>query len=99
MQGMQELQKRTLDVEKGEDKRQAECARGGSMVLPKLPEWSGATGPFNDWPCIIEPQKADHTNTRWSLLLQEPRDWYEDHLKLPPLKWMSHEARPSAALT
>ena len=104
MQGMQELQKRVLEVEKGEEKGEAEWVRGGSVVLPKLPEWSGTTGPidFNDWLCLIEPQMADLTNTSaewWSQLLEESRDWYEEHLKLPPLKRMGHEARPSLALS
>ena len=40
VQGMQELQKRVLEVERGEDGGEAEWVRGGSMALPMLPEWS-----------------------------------------------------------
>ena len=106
MQGMQDLQRRILEVkndEKGDDKGEAEWVRGGALALPKLAEWSGTTGPidFNDWLNLIEPQKADLTNTSaewWSRLLQEAREWYEEHLRLAPLKRMGHEAKPSDEL-
>ena len=107
MQGMQELQKKVIEVkssERDEEKAEAEWVRGGALVLPKLAEWSGTTGhiDFNDWLSLIEPQMADLTNTSaewWAQLLHEARDWYEVHLCLPPLKWMGHEARPSSALS
>ena len=79
MQGMQELQKKVMEVkfsERDEEKAEAEWVRGGALVLPKLAEWSGTTGPidFNDWLSLIEPQMADLTNTSaewWAQLLHE----------------------------
>ena len=108
MQGMQEMQRQMMDnkrkEEKDEEEKGVEWVRGGTQDLPRLAEWSASTGPidFNDWLNLIEPQMSDLTATSgewWKRLLGEARLWYEEHQRLPPLKRMDHDARPSDGLS
>ena len=60
VEGMQELQKKVLRSQRGEDGAEAESIRN-SVELPKLPEWSPESSPIDyaDWLLLLHPIMAD----------------------------------------
>ena len=100
MEGMTNLQRQILD---GKDKEgDAETVRG-QQELPALPEWTASSGPvdLSDWLVMIEPLLADMSSSSarwWKILTKEAGEWYCEHLKLPPIDRVSHDASPSEEL-
>lgn len=100
MEGMTNLQRQIL--ENKEKEGDAETVRG-QQELPALPEWSASSGPvdLSDWLAMIEPLLADMSSSSarwWKILTKEAGEWYSEHLKLPPIERVSHEASPSEEL-
>ena len=103
MNTMTEMQKKILSKDGGkEGEGGVEYVRSHPEV-PKLPDWNPSTGPIdlNDWLALIEPIMADLTATSgewWDRLLQEARQWYQDHMALSPLDRLLHEPKPTPEL-
>ena len=103
MNTMTEMQKKILSKDGGkEGEGGVEYVRSLPEV-PKLPDWNPSTGPIdlNDWLDLIEPITADSTATSgewWDRLLQEARQWYQDHMAFSPLDRLLHEPKPTSEL-
>eukprot|EP00434_Breviolum_minutum_P029251 symbB.v1.2.025873.t1/scaffold2543.1/size76562/5 len=100
MEGMTNLQRQILESKDKEG--DAETVRG-QQELPALKEWTATSGPvdLSDWLVMIEPLLADMSSSSakwWKVLTKEAEEWYNDHLKLPPIDRVSHEASPSEEL-
>ena len=103
VEGMQELQKKVLRSQRGEDGAEAESIRN-SVELPKLPEWSPESSPIDyaDWLLLLHPIMADlSTNSElwWDEVVKVARSWYEDHMSKTPLERLGHKVHPSSVLS
>ena len=82
---------------------EVEAVRPGHHEIPKLAEWSVDSAPLDlgDWLIMLDPVMGDLSSTShlwWQKVMEEARDWYEEHQKLSPLDRVSHRPLPSSEL-
>ena len=82
---------------------EVEAVRPGHHEIPKLAEWSVDSAPLDlgDWLIMLDPVMGDLSSTShlwWQKVMEEARDWYEEHQKLSPLDRVSHRPLPSPEL-
>lgn len=103
MNTMQKMVEKEGD-KKVEDKgSEVETVRYGQIDLPKLQDWCVESAPLDlgDWLTQVEPIMGDLTATSndwWSTILEEARDWYQDHQGLGPMDRLTHDVIPSEKL-
>ena len=96
LQGMQDMHKKLMDKEESGSVAGVEVVRSGVQDLPVLGEWDPAEAPLRmgDWLALLEPAMADlstSSETWWQTMMEEVTEWYQRHIKMPPLERAAHE--------
>ena len=96
LKGMQDLQQKMNEKDSGGSDGGVEVVRNGIQDLPSLAEWEPTDAPLKmgDWLALLEPIMADLSTTSdmwWRTMVEEMTNWYQTHIKMPPLARASHE--------
>ena len=96
LQGMQDMHKKLMDKEESGSVAGVEVVRSGVQDLPVLGEWDPAEAPLRmgDSLALLEPAMADlstSSETWWQTMMEEVTEWYQSHIKMPPLERAAHE--------